>query len=79
MRDPVLIDFTLMTEQQPQGKPYFSLISAMKKDGNTVPGIPNGRTVQLHVGMVGKQSCSVSKACLLKLRGKGGSKGLSEL
>lgn len=75
----MLIDFTLMTEQQPHGKPYFSLTSAMKKGGNTVPGIPNGRTVQLCVGMVGKQSCSLSKASLMKFRGKGGSKGLSEL
>lgn len=75
----MLIDFTLMTKQQPRGKPYFSLIFAMKKGGNTIPVILNGRTAQLHVGMVGKQSCSFSKASLLKFTGKGGGKGLSEL
>lgn len=73
------IDLTLMTEQQPHGKPYFSLIFTMKKGGNTVSVILNGRTAQLHVGMAGKQSCSLSTASLLKFTGKGGGKGLSEL
>lgn len=68
-----------MTEQQPHGKPYFSLIFAMKKGGNTIPVILNGRTAQLHVGLAGKQSCSHSKISLLKFTGKDGGKGLSEL
>lgn len=51
----------------------------MKKGGNTILVIPNGRAEQLRVGLVGKQSHSHSKASLLKFTGKGGGKELSKL